>query len=378
MNRLKDILKRKAEIKAELQNEDITMERMDELEKELRSLNDEENQLEERSKKAKTIFNMLGDDKKIPKDDKEKRMKGTDVFNSVEYRNAFMDYVTKGTKLPEEFRSGTNTLTSDVGAIIPTETLNKIVEKIEAYGMILPLVTRTSFKTGLTIPTSSAKPVATWVNEGEGSAKQSKSTGTLVFTHHKLRCAVSVSLEVENMAWSAFEATLLSNITEAMAKAVESAIINGDGNTMPKGILTETGAKVTGAITYKNICAAEGKLPIEYEDNAVWVMSKNTFMNDVVGMVDAQGQPVARVNYGLGGKPERFLLGRTVVLTNYIPEEGPSAFLFDFSDYVLNTNFNIALKIYEDNDTDDIVRKSIMVCDGKVVDASSLVVISKA
>ena len=378
MNRLKEIFTRKEEIKTELQNEEITMERMDELEAELRSLNEEEKAIEERSAKAKQMFNMLGGTKEIKKDEGEKRMKDTDLFNSVEYRNAFMDYVTKGTKLPTEYRSGTNTLTTDVGAIIPTETLNKIVEKIESYGMILPLVTRTNFKTGLTIPTSSAKPVATWVNEGAGSTKQSKSTGTLVFTHHKLRCAVSVSLEVENMAWSAFEATLLSNITEAMAKAVESAIINGDDSTMPKGILTETGAKVIGDITYKNICAAEGKLPVEYEDNAVWVMSKNTFMNDVVGMVDAQEQPVARVNYGLGGKPERFLLGRTVVLTNYLPEEGPSAFLFDFADYVLNTNFNIALKIYEDNETDDIVRKSILVCDGKVVDASSLVVISKA
>jgi len=43
------------------------------------------------------------------------------------------------------------------------------------------------------------------------------------------------------------------------------------------------------------------------------------------------------------------------------------------SDYCLNTNFNIGMKIYEDNETDDIVRKSIMVCDGHPVDTHSLV-----
>ena len=42
MNRLKEIFTRKAEIKTELQNEEIKMERMDELETELRSLNEEE------------------------------------------------------------------------------------------------------------------------------------------------------------------------------------------------------------------------------------------------------------------------------------------------------------------------------------------------
>ena len=35
-------------------------------------------------------------------------------------------------------------------------------------------------------------------------------------------------------------------------------------------------------------------------------------------MTDTNGQPIARVNYGFGGKAERSLLGRTVVLTNYL------------------------------------------------------------
>ena len=49
------------------------------------------------------------------------------------------------------------------------------------------------------------------------------------------------------------------------------------------------------------------------------------------------------------------------------------AFLFDFKDYILNTNLNITIKKYEDNTTDDIVTKAIMLIDGKVIDKNSYV-----
>ena len=42
------------------------------------------------------------------------------------------------------------------------------------------------------------------------------------------------------------------------------------------------------------------------------------------------------------------------------------------------TNYNMTVKKYEDNDTDDMVTKAIMLVDGKVVDVNSLVVIAKA
>ena len=73
-----------------------------------------------------------------------------------------MNYVCRGEKIPQEFRSDGITATTDIGALVPPVTLNKIIEKIEAYGMILPLVTRTAYKTGMVIPTASVKPTATW------------------------------------------------------------------------------------------------------------------------------------------------------------------------------------------------------------------------
>lgn len=310
-----------------------------------------------------------------------------DIHDTLEYRRAFMAYALRGTEIPAEFRTDAVTKTTDVGAVIPTTVLNQIVEKMEAVGMILPLVTRTAYKGGVTIPTSSAKPTASWVNEGAGSDKQKKTTGNITFAYHKLRCAVAVSLETDTMALSAFEATLINNVVEAMTKAVEQAIISGSGSGQPKGILTETPAdgqaieSVTP--TYTDLVNAEAALPQAYENGAVWCMSKKTFMQ-YAGMVDEVGQPIGKVNYGIGGKPERVLLGRPVICCDYVTSYTSTlaaatvfAFMFNFKDYVLNTNLNMTVKKYEDNDTDDMVTKAIMLVDGKVVDKNSLVTIKK-
>lgn len=310
-----------------------------------------------------------------------------DIYNSVEYRKAFMNHVLHGSAIPEQFlNQNENTKTSDVGVVIPTTVMERIIEKMESTGMILPLITRTSYKGGLTIPTSSVKPTASWVTEGSGSDRQKKTTGSIVFNYYKLRCAVSVSLEVDTTSFAVFETTLINNVTEANIKAIEQAIINGDGSGKPTGILEET--VVSGqnvdltegkAPTYADLCAMEAKLPLAYENDAVWFMTKATFMK-IYGMVDGAGQPIARINYGIGGRPERTILGRTVILNDYMSSYADTvagdtviAFLFNPKDYVLNTNLNMTMKRYEDNDTDDFVTKTVMLVDGKVVDKNSLV-----
>lgn len=378
--RLEEILQRKEEIRSLLNDEGNKNINFDEIEKELRELDEEEKEIRRRQ----TIIDGMGT---MTTRTAGQPAKKTNVFDSEEYRQAFMNYVCRGEKIPQEFRSDEVTATTDIGALMPSVTLNKIIEKLEAYGMILPLVTRTAYKTGLSIPTSNVKPEATWVAEGAGSDKQKKTlSGTITFSHFKLRCAVAVTLETENMAYSAFETTLVNNVVEAMAKALEKAIISGTGVGQPTGILKEDakGTKIeVSKIDYKTLVNAEAELPMEYESGAVWCMTKKTFMA-FIGMTDTNGQPIARVNYGFGGKAERSLLGRTVVLTNYLEnfsdtlEAGKTfAFLYNFADYTLNTNFQVGMKTYEDNDTDDIIRKSIMVCDGKPVIYDSLVKLVK-
>ena len=53
------------------------------------------------------------------------------------------------------------------------------------------------------------------------------------------------------------------------------------------------------------------------------------------------------------------------------------AFLYDWSDYMFNTNYAMTVKSYEDNDTEDQVTKAVMICDGKSLDNHSLVTLTK-
>ncbi|GAA5417976.1 hypothetical protein Pryu01_03054 [Paraliobacillus ryukyuensis] len=391
--RLEVIKERKSEIRSILEDDDKAAKaNLEELDQELRDLNGEQKDIETRQRllnETKEIEEGNTQTRSIetfnaqPKN--ENREAGTD---SIEYRKAFMNHVVRGEAIPAELRADEITYTTDVGSVIPETVLNRIVEKLEATGMILPLVTRTSYRGGLTIPTSSVKPTATWVAEGAGSDKQKKTTGSITFAYHKLRCAVAMSLEVDTMALSAFESTFVQNVVEAMTKAIEQSIVSGDGVGKPTGILNETPATDqaldVSAISYQTLVDAESALPLEYESGAVWTMTKKTFMS-FIGMTDSQGQPIARVNYGINGRPERSLLGRQVVLCNYIDsfadslaDGTPFAFLFNYSDYILNTNYQMGVKRYEDNETDDQVTKAVMLVDGKVVDKNSLVVLNKA
>lgn len=315
-----------------------------------------------------------------------------DFTNSKEYRKSFMNYVINGDPINNQFKnSNANTKTTDIGELIPQTVLEKIIEKLETTGNIYKLVTKTNYKGGVKIPTSTVKPTASWVAEGAGSDRQKKTTsGAISFGYNKLRCAISSSLEVDTMALSVFETTFINNVTEAMMKAIEQSIINGTGTLQPTGILKETvvtGQNIdvtkTGNVDYKTLTKAEGLLPLAYESNAVWFMTKQTFM-EFVGMVDQQGQPIARVDYGISGKPERTLLGRTVILNDYMTSINATlstdtvvAFLFNPSDYILNANLNMTVKRYEDNETDDMITKAIMLVDGKVIDKNSLVTITK-
>lgn len=314
-----------------------------------------------------------------------------DMYDSVEYRKAFMNYVLKGTAIPEKFRNvSATTKTTDVGSVISPTIVNRIVEKMESMGMILPLVTKTSYAAGATVPTSSVKPEATWVAEGGTSDKKKKATGQIDIKGYKLRCAISMTLETSVMSLQIFETVFVNSVSEAMVKAQEKAFIFGTGSGQPKGVLTETaesGCNIDIAAnsdpTYQTLVEAEAALPLAYENGAVWNMTKKTFMK-FVGMVDTNKQPIARVNYGIDGKPERTLLGRRVVLNDYMTSLGATinkdtvvAFLFDWSDYMFNTNYNMVVKSYEDNDTEDQITKAVMICDGKVIDKNSLVTVTK-
>lgn len=395
MNRRKEIEARLAQIKTELETRaaELTAEELAALEKEVGELQTERAAIDAAVEKRNALLATIAAGEQVDGAeptvlrafDKDKDDKGEDKYGTMAYRKAFMQYVTRGTAIPTEYREDQSTKTTDVGAVVPTTILDKIVSKMESVGGIYALVTKTAYKGGVSIPKQTLKPVATWVAEGAGSDKQKYTGGNITFAYNKLRCAVSVSFETDTMSIAAFETLLVNNIVEAMVKALEKAIVAGTGTGQPTGIITSTEyAEIVevAAQDYDSLVRAEAAVPEAYETTAKWCMSKKTFMG-YVGMTDKQGQPIARVNYGVNGKPERYLLGREVVLTEHLPNFSTAntndkfAFIFDFANYDLNTNYAIGIKKYEDNDNDDQITKGIMLADGKVVDGNGLVILKK-
>lgn len=184
------------------------------------------------------------------------------------------------------------------------------------------------------------------------------------------------------MTLPAFEALFVKQVGEAMLRAQEAAIVDGDGAGKPTGILANTPdtgkaiAYTDGITPYQLLCECEAAVPANKESGTKWCMPKKTFMK-FVGMVDQSGQPIAHVNYGIAGKPERTLLGRDVVI--YEPQSGSKlgdtidAFMFDFADYILNTNYDLGIQHAKDWDNEDHKTKAVLACDGKVIDKTSLV-----
>ena len=316
-----------------------------------------------------------------------------EMLNSVEYRTAFMNNVLNGTAIPKEFRnSNEQTTTSEVSSVIPVVLIQKIYSKLEKVGKFFAMATKTNYRGGVAIPTSELNLTASWVAERGSSETQEATTGSVTFAYRKLICKVAVSFEASVVTLEIFEADFVEKVSKAMVKAIEQSMFTGNGSTgnQMKGFLTETPAsgqaiEITEGnhLTYADLCEAEAAVPEEYEEGAVWVMPKKTYYSEVVGMVDENGQPVARVNVGIDGKPEHTILGRRVEFAPYMSAFALSvtadtivAAIFDFSHYVINTNYAMTIRKYTDEATDDQVTKALMLVDGKTVDKNSLVTVT--
>mgnify|MGYP005749385457 CR=1 FL=1 len=322
------------------------------------------------------------------------QQRSVDKYDTPEYRSAFMDYVTKGVKSDNlEFRADSVTGTGDIGAVIPTTILNKIVEKLKDYGRIYARVTKSSVKGGLQIPVSNVKPKATWVSAGSMSDKQKKEVKDhIIFSYHKLQCRVAVELVADTVAMPIFEQTITDNIYEAMIIAIEDAIINGSGSGQPLGITRDPAILDTQKIevtvdefsNYQTWTSLYRKMPRSYRNGTVLIMHDSDYGTYIEGMVDDNGQPVARVNYGIDGTQQEKLLGKDVIpVEDYLPsiddaEEGEVVgIICKLSDYMINSNMQMTFKRYFNEDTDEWVSKSTLIADGKLADRHGVILIVK-
>lgn len=326
-----------------------------------------------------------------------KAMVNKDKFASMEYRQAFMDYVKNG-KMSNilEFKSAdASTTTGDVGAIIPSTILQEVIKKVESYGQVFSMVRKLAIKGGVNVPILALKPVANWIGEGTTGDKQKVDLNSKVsFTYYGLECKIATSIVADAVTIDQFESIVIQLIGEAMTKALDIAIIKGAGTASPLGITKDTRIPSKNIITLsasdfssweawkKKVFA---KMPLSYKGGAVFLMASGTFEGYIDGMTDANGQPIGRVNYGIINGPQESFGGKTVVeveddvVSNYDDAVvGEVVAIYgNLTNYAINSNMSMTMWRYLDHDTNEYVDKAILIADGKVLDPNGFIIIKK-
>jgi len=389
--RLAEIAERRNAIRVQLEGE-LEIKVLEELEEEVEELIEEEERLRkevlaERSKVTKVITPKTQEERNVP------------LYESAKYREAFKNYVMGRSndvlKMREDDEpTNVATFATDASAIIPTTIVDNIIRELASYGDILGLVTFTNFKGGVAIPIAGTKPTASWVSEGETALRNKQAvTGKVVFTYHKLQIQVSITLLAQTITLDAWEKLVAENVAEAMAVALETAVIEGTGSGQPLGILKEPRITATQKVDFAIADATYngwltnliGSMPLAYRGkNNVIIVNPLTWDKYMAGMVDDVGQPVARVNYGINGEEVQRFFGKRVILTESVPsldeaDEGDAVAIFgDLSNYMINTNLAMNMRTYIDEDTDEIVRKTTMIVDGKLADVNGFIILELA
>lgn len=324
----------------------------------------------------------------------EQREGEADAYGTVEYRQAFMKFAKTGEITPE-LRADATTTTGDISAVIPSTILNEVVKRLKVYGQVYKRVRKLNIKGGVTVPVVSLKPKATWIGETTPSKKQKVEANTKVsFAYYGLECKVSVSLLADTVSLDNFESTITELIVEAMIQAIDMAVINGDGEgkalglakdpRVPAGnIITLSPEEVTSWAAWKRKVFA--KMPLAYKAGATFLMASGTFEGYIDGMVDAQGQPVGRVNYGITDGPQERFGGKEViqveddVIAPYDDAEDDDVVgvYCNLQNYAFNSNMQMTMFRYFDHDTNEWVDKAILIADGKLLDPNGVVVVKK-
>lgn len=350
---------------------------------ELVKINEEIKQEEERMKNLKEKSERSENNMEIKNKDLNKR-------SSLEYRDAFKNYIQRGQSSKVlETRANEYTTTTTAATVIPQTVMEEIIKISKVSGNILSKVRKMNVKGGVKFPTLSVLPAATWIDEDTTSDRKKLTTGSVTFAYNGLEVKIAQSLLSEYVSIDAFEREFAQLAVEAMVNAKEIAIFNGTGSGQPTGIFVDSGVSdvtltALNLVKYDKLRAAMGNLAISYQNGAEWVMAQGTW-DKIDGMVDVNGQPIARTNYGIDGSITSYLFGKVVNIVEIdrikdVDTASDSEYYIafgQFNKYAINSNGDLGVIKYRDNDLNQDVTKALEFVDGKVLDTNAFIRIKK-
>lgn len=320
-----------------------------------------------------------------------------DPTSSLEYRQAFMKYVQKGT--PIEMRNGEAISTNETGAAIPITVMNEVINTVrKRYGSLYNKVRKMSVPGGIKIPVGALQAQFKWINESTVSPRQkTDKLGAIVFEYNTAEIRVAQTFLSSILTLSAFEAELTKIIAIAYLEAMDKGIMLGSGDGCMTGILVDP--RVTNTIT---LTAAEinnwtawrkkffAKLPLGYRAGE-FVFAASTVDAYLETMADSNNNPIFRQATGLevGDGDAQYPAGRffgrdlAMVEPDIISDfDAASAgdvigLFWQPNEYAINENFGFTMRRYFDEEANEWVDKALTVVDGKVLNPTGFYKILK-
>ena len=315
-----------------------------------------------------------------------------DIFDSSEYKTAFMNFACRGVAIPEKFRNeAATTGTADAAAVIPTTMVKEIVRNLKERGVIFQQMRHMNIQGGVEISVLDLMPTATWVGEGASEDQKLSAKDKISFSYHGLECKIAQSILVGVVTIDEFQNLFVELATEAIFAAIEKGAFKGSGEGQMLGVCNDP--RVTNVIEMTDAEFGKwdswkkkvfAKIPKKYQ-NGKFYMAQGTFEGYIDGMVDSNGQPVGRTNYGITDGPKYRFGGKDVetteddVLPNYDAAAASEvvAVYMNMKNYVFNSNMVMTVVQWTDHDTNKKKTKVMLICDGKAADTNGIILVKK-
>lgn len=365
--RLIEIDSRLSEIKRSLASGEGNV---DELGKEADELLTEKNGIAAAEEERQAHLKEIAENTTLPKVEERKDEKTmTFTVDSPEYRIAFLKNLM-GKELTAEER------TVDLSGALPSSTANKVISIVEK-SPLLSKVEISRIAGNLAIPTETASDAASW---GATGAAANDTVGTTQLYAYQLIKTISVPGTVKAGAIDAFEDYIVRRLAEKIRKALEAAVINGDGSGKATGIKTTvntlTGTFTKAAFAKADLFKIMGALGGDYQDEAIFIMPSKVYYGEVAAVVGLNDY----ANLASGANTAK-LMGKDVVLTeNAVISNADYIFYGDPKKYFINFSEDINVKKDESVGfaSNSVMYRGVAVCDGKLADANAFVMFTRA
>ena len=248
----------------------------------------------------------------IPQPTKEDEDKFAKLSNSERFKEFLRGVVFNDKALVKALGGNVD---ADGGYLLPTEFRAEVVEQLEKVGVMRPLVRVIKVKTRSgEMPKIASKPVVSWATENEDIAESEPTFGQIVYSLKRMAVFSAISRDLLADTPIDLTALLKELFAEAIARAEDDAMTNGDGSTIPiVGILKDTNVGVadigTDGLKYDDLVEAFYSIPAPYRGRAVF-MTNGKGLEVLRKIKDDNGNPIL-MPPTQGGTPTVF--GRPVV-----------------------------------------------------------------